>query len=160
MPGFYEHDETDAMIPYEDDDNDELENLEVLTTTTHTATTSVPNADINNAVSSNATVQVKPYITGDAVSSRAESEDSSKVNTSKETHECPVCEKTLETDNKGLNSHIDFCLSRGAIWEAQAEARSPAPKHKPKSWQWGNLGKGQGEKLDSTRNTGKRKAMG
>lgn len=157
MPGFHEHDETDAMIPDEDDDNDELENLEVLTTTTHTTTTPAPNADINNTGSINATVQVKPYPTGEAASSRVEWED--KVNTSKETHECPVCGKTLETDNKGLNSHIDFCLSRGAIWKAQAEARSPAPKPKPKSWQWGNLGKGQGEKLDSTRNTGKRKAM-
>jgi len=144
MPGFYEDDETEAMIPEEEDNNDELENLEVLTTTTHPTTASAPNANMNNAVSSNATVQVKPYITGEAASSCAESEDSSKVDTSKETHECPVCEKTLETDNKGLNSHIDFCLSRGAIWKAQAEARSPALKHKPTSWQWGNLKKRSG----------------
>jgi len=154
MPGFYGHDET---IPDEDDDNDELENFEMLTATTHPTPTKAPNADINNAVSSDATVEVKPYITGEAASSRADLEGSSKVNTSKETHECPVCEKTLETDNKGLNSHIDFCLSRGVIWKAQAEARSFALKPKPKSWQWGNLGKGQGEKLDSTRNTSKQK---
>ncbi|KIK09972.1 hypothetical protein K443DRAFT_306573 [Laccaria amethystina LaAM-08-1] len=155
MPVFYGDDET----PDEDEDEDELENLEMLTTTTHRTRTLASNADINTAVSSNATVEVKPYITGEAASSRAELEDSSEVDESKETHECPVCEKTLETDNKGLNSHIDFCLSRGAIWKAQAEARSPALKHKPTSWQWGNLKKGQGEKLDSTRNTGKRKAM-
>ncbi|KAF6760313.1 DNA polymerase kappa [Ephemerocybe angulata] len=35
--------------------------------------------------------------------------------------ECPICQKKLETDNQGLNAHIDFCLSRGAIWDAQAE---------------------------------------
>lgn len=39
--------------------------------------------------------------------------------------QCPICGRTLETDNQGLNSHIDFCLSRGAIMEAQAKATSP-----------------------------------
>ncbi|KAJ3556244.1 hypothetical protein NM688_g2131 [Phlebia brevispora] len=41
---------------------------------------------------------------------------------------CPICSKTMETDNRGLNEHIDFCLSKGAIREAQAMAstrRSP-----------------------------------
>lgn len=33
------------------------------------------------------------------------------------THTCPVCTKTMETDNRGLNAHIDFCLSKGAIGE-------------------------------------------
>lgn len=32
---------------------------------------------------------------------------------------CPICSKVLETDNRGLNEHIDFCLSKGAIREAQ-----------------------------------------
>jgi DNA polymerase kappa len=45
---------------------------------------------------------------------------------------CPVCSKTLETDNQGLNTHIDFCLSRGAIKEAHAEAAS-AVKSKNKT---------------------------
>ncbi|KAF8348380.1 DNA/RNA polymerase [Amanita rubescens] len=35
---------------------------------------------------------------------------------------CPVCDKTILTDNEGLNAHIDFCLSRSAIREAQAES--------------------------------------
>ena len=38
------------------------------------------------------------------------------------THICPICSKTLQTDNRGLNAHIDFCLSKGAIREAQATA--------------------------------------
>ena len=42
-----------------------------------------------------------------------------------EHHTCPVCSKTLKTDNQGFNAHIDFCLSKGAILEAQAEASSP-----------------------------------
>lgn len=39
-----------------------------------------------------------------------------------ESHTCPVCSKTMQTDNSGLNAHIDFCLSKGAIREAQAMA--------------------------------------
>ncbi|EFI28154.1 DNA polymerase IV [Coprinopsis cinerea okayama7 len=35
--------------------------------------------------------------------------------------ECPICGRKLRTDNQGLNSHIDFCLSRDAIWDAQTE---------------------------------------
>ncbi|KAI5123920.1 hypothetical protein M0805_006338 [Coniferiporia weirii] len=35
---------------------------------------------------------------------------------------CPICSRELETDNTGLNAHIDFCLSRGAIIEATSAA--------------------------------------
>lgn len=42
-----------------------------------------------------------------------------------EHHVCPICNKQLKTDNQRLNAHVDFCLSRGAILEAQAEASSP-----------------------------------
>ncbi|KAG1746290.1 IMS-domain-containing protein [Suillus occidentalis] len=44
--------------------------------------------------------------------------------------DCPICRKLLETDNKGLNAHIDFCLSRNVIMEAQAEAQSTTMKPK------------------------------
>lgn len=63
---------------------------------------------------------------------------------------CPVCSQSLQTDdNRELNAHIDFCLSRGAIEEAKdlgpketkAKAQSQAdawswfldPKAKPRS---------------------------
>ena len=35
---------------------------------------------------------------------------------------CPVCSRTLVTDNQGLNEHIDFCLSRDAIRMARSLA--------------------------------------
>jgi len=35
---------------------------------------------------------------------------------------CPVCSRTLVTDNQGLNEHIDFCLSRDVIREARSSA--------------------------------------
>lgn len=42
----------------------------------------------------------------------------------KTVHVCPICSRTLATDNHGLNAHIDFCLSRGAIEEARAQTTS------------------------------------
>ncbi|KAG1731472.1 IMS-domain-containing protein [Suillus paluster] len=50
--------------------------------------------------------------------------------------ECPICGKLLDTDNKGLNAHIDFCLSRDVIMEAQTEAQSAVkePKDLVLSW--------------------------
>ena len=59
--------------------------------------------------------------------------------------ECPICLKILETDNQGLNEHIDFCLSKQAIKEAQTASLKPSssgnssaergrkPGHKPSS---------------------------
>ncbi|KIY74363.1 IMS-domain-containing protein [Cylindrobasidium torrendii FP15055 ss-10] len=49
--------------------------------------------------------------------------------------ECPICGKTMEVDNQGLNDHIDFCLSRDVILQAQTEASvegRPASKRKNK----------------------------
>ncbi|KAL5523748.1 hypothetical protein ACEPAG_7921 [Sanghuangporus baumii] len=37
---------------------------------------------------------------------------------------CPVCSRSLETDNAGLNEHLDFCLSRSTIMEASSSAVS------------------------------------
>lgn len=68
---------------------------------------------------------------------------------------CPICNK-IETTNRGLNEHIDFCLSRGAIREAQAvvdagdtnvhvgkdRKNSGGPSHKPPS----SKGKQNGKK--------------
>lgn len=54
-----------------------------------------------------------------------------------EEQSCPLCGRVLHTDNHGLNAHIDFCLSRSAIMEVQAEtnrlsiAKVPVGRHKP-----------------------------
>ncbi|KAJ7132790.1 IMS-domain-containing protein [Mycena crocata] len=39
---------------------------------------------------------------------------------------CPVCGQTAATENDAFNTHLDSCLSREAIREAQAEATLPA----------------------------------
>ncbi|KAH6913891.1 DNA polymerase kappa [Coprinopsis sp. MPI-PUGE-AT-0042] len=43
---------------------------------------------------------------------------------------CPICSKKIQTTNQGLNEHIDFCLSRGAIREAQASVDTSVPAKK------------------------------
>jgi DNA polymerase kappa len=58
------------------------------------------------------------------------------------TLECPVCGKLLKTNNQALNSHIDFCLSRGAIMDAQANAKAKSPKKGFKSWEKKNAKSG------------------
>ena len=44
------------------------------------------------------------------------------------TQTCPICSKTIVTDNDGLNAHIDFCLSKEAIREAQATQVGTVPR--------------------------------
>ncbi|CDO69221.1 hypothetical protein BN946_scf185042.g123 [Trametes cinnabarina] len=53
-----------------------------------------------------------------SASSSRVTEDGSEASSS--ALECPICSRLLETDNDGLNAHVDFCLSKQAIKEAQA----------------------------------------
>jgi len=60
------------------------------------------------------------------------------------TQTCPICSRTLVTDNQGLNAHIDFCLSRGAIQEAQGGSdatTTPQKAHAIKA-SWATTGNG------------------
>jgi DNA polymerase kappa len=72
-----------------------------------------------------------------------------------ESLDCPVCNQKIQTTNQGLNEHIDYCLSRSAIREAQAVAnagcstptkggrkdKSGSPSHKPPSSKGKQAGK-------------------
>ncbi|KAF8578024.1 IMS-domain-containing protein [Ramaria rubella] len=52
---------------------------------------------------------------------KSKSKRTSAVSTSMEEQQtCPICAKEFNTDNAGLNEHIDFCLSKGAIFAATA----------------------------------------
>ncbi|KAE9411202.1 DNA/RNA polymerase [Gymnopus androsaceus JB14] len=62
-----------------------------------------------------------------------------KKRSTAESQACPVCDKVLETkDNQELNAHIDFCLSRGAIDEAQGASKETKAKAKSQAdaWSW------------------------
>ena len=61
---------------------------------------------------------------------RQNEEEKEEEGEEKEDHVCPICSKTLQTDNAGLNAHVDYCLSRAAIFEATA---SSSTKQKPSS---------------------------
>jgi len=64
---------------------------------------------------------------------------------SDEQHVCPICSKTLQTDNAGLNAHVDWCLSRSAILEASASGSPNATQQ---------VKKGGGAKKSALSNTG------
>lgn len=102
MPGFHEHREDDL----EDSRYEELPEDDALAPgpSAHSKPSSrvKPTSLQTNKPSSTKTPNPEPKIMGEL--------------------ECPICNKVWETDNEGLNSHVDFCLSRGAIWKAQGEA--------------------------------------
>jgi DNA polymerase kappa len=50
-----------------------------------------------------------------------------------EEHTCPICGKVMQVTNQSLNDHIDYCLSRSVIRQAQAEASSHGQQEKPRS---------------------------
>jgi DNA polymerase kappa len=105
-----------------------------------TSTPNVPASTLADSLTS-----TKPHSTGHASLSSAPlftptsrisqrppkrvNEDSDSQHGSSETSTCPVCGKALKIDNQGFNAHVDFCLSRGAIWEAQAQAGSPVKRN-------------------------------
>lgn len=142
MPGFHEHDERDNPMSQADVDDDEIPGVMARTSPTNPA--SGPDRLISsNSAKSRAPEAVPPappelrpqpsiklHSTMLPVLSDRSVE---KPNTTPvaESHDCPVCGKTLATDNQGINSHIDFCLSREAIREAQVEASSPVERPRP-----------------------------
>ncbi|KAF8813855.1 DNA/RNA polymerase [Phlegmacium glaucopus] len=122
MPGFHEDDEADLGM--EDDEPEEIIEQDV---------------PISRPVST--AHRPPPFVSDDQASSSKQPPtgpreihdiDMRKPLSKRETatHNCPVCSKTLETDNEGLNAHIDFCLSRGAIMEAQVEASQSSKSSK------------------------------
>lgn len=136
MPGFHEHDETDNKM--EDDDLEVEEIIDLTELSDHVVSfdespTSRPGRPPHStsnahASSSKSETPTKRRRNSEAApSSRKAGHETPKSRLIPETHECPVCSKTLETDNHGLNTHVDFCLSRGAIMEAQVEASRSKP---------------------------------
>ena len=120
MPGFHEDDETDLGM--EDDEANEIEH-DVLISRPVSAVNRLPTSVGNGqASSSKQPLPMGPHEIHEMDMWRP------VLKRETGTHDCPVCGKTLETDNEGLNAHIDFCLSRGAIMEAQVEASQSSTK--------------------------------
>jgi len=156
MPGFHEHDETDNRIEDDDLEVDEIVNLTELADhgvdQPPTSRSGRPPHSTTNAQASSSkseTLAMRRRNSEATPSSKKAEHETLKSGLEPETHECPICSKTLETDNDGLNTHVDFCLSRGAIMEAQVEASRTKPikpesktfKGWPKPPELGNNGK-------------------
>lgn len=117
MPGFHELDDTDHDMNANEGDLDE--NVEPL------FRSRPPVSEPARSSQEPVRISIKPRSTI--------TRPSSSSSTAKVPQDCPICGKTLTTDNKGFNDHIDFCLSRGIISQVQAEASvGTSSKPKPK----------------------------
>ena len=142
MPGYEEQDEIEYGVDCDEDDGDEVIDITDLrkqnTYQKPVSGAHRPPNSAGNAAASSSKIQppVKPRrnsIAGDLLV-KSEGMKPAVVEHA-EVHQCPVCGKTLETDNQGLNTHVDFCLSRGAILEAQvAASHAPAAPKKFTGW--------------------------
>ncbi|TFK26499.1 DNA/RNA polymerase [Coprinopsis marcescibilis] len=135
MPGYHEHNEEEAPFSQpEVEDNDEFEEesfiLDEGKAISRRNRSNIDSKRPRPPVSAPAGSQPQPPHSPikDIGQNRSKStgpslSTMSQVNprAAAELLECPICGKKLETDNQGLNTHIDFCLSRGAIWDAQGE---------------------------------------
>lgn len=121
MPGFHEDDETDLGM--EDDEPDEIIEQNVSISRPVSVVHRPPPSVSNDQASSS---KQPPHRGRREIHEIDTRKPLSKRETA--THDCPVCGRTLETDNEGLNAHVDFCLSRGAIMEAQVEASQSSKK--------------------------------
>ncbi|PBK73871.1 DNA/RNA polymerase [Armillaria solidipes] len=115
MPGFHELDDTDNDMNANEGDLDE--NVEPL------FRSRPPVSEPARSSQDPVRISIKPR--------SSITRPSSSSSTAKVPQDCPICGKTLTTDNKGFNDHIDFCLSRGIISQVQAEA-SVGTSSKPK----------------------------
>ncbi|KAG6831836.1 hypothetical protein H0H87_003755 [Tephrocybe sp. NHM501043] len=138
MPGFLEMDEGDhAIYELEDnfvkgsqanvDDTGHVQNSLPPTRIPGVTTTQILHQFAPTPGTSTATINRPSTIKLHSSGRKFESNPDrlQKASNIEEVHDCPVCERSLQTDNQGLNAHIDFCLSRGAIRQAHAEATSP-----------------------------------
>ena len=131
MPGYHEEDESDLKMDDFDvdiDDDDGIVEIE-----SRTGSSRRPPHSKGNAKPSSSTALSH----SDAVKKVSRLDTPSPKKKAHQTHTCPICNKTLETDNDGLNSHVDFCLSRGAIMQAQVEASKSTNTTQPaqyKGW--------------------------
>ncbi|KAF8160747.1 hypothetical protein B0H34DRAFT_350409 [Crassisporium funariophilum] len=141
MPGFHEHDEADfGMEPDDDDEIIEItDGPEERPDQRPGPAMKRPPHSTSNAQASSSQLQAptRPRSNSEAVHPGRKQEVEAPTPVSKrkiEMLECPICGKHLETDNEGLNTHVDFCLSRKAIMEAQVQTHSLKAEAKYTGW--------------------------
>ncbi|KII92789.1 hypothetical protein PLICRDRAFT_51133 [Plicaturopsis crispa FD-325 SS-3] len=126
MPGFHELDEEAEgnMLPYVEDEADAGEGLP----TGASSSISHPPGPAAGPSKPHSAGPSKPASAGQSKPSSADPSKPRSTDTSiprsaatpPPTQTCPLCSRAIEGDNSALNTHIDFCLSRGAIMAASA----------------------------------------
>jgi DNA polymerase kappa len=124
MPGLLENEDDDGELDQMQLDGDSIH--EDAPDTTIQLKPRPPNSVPALAFGPPPTKSIKPHSSGPKSAKSSKSAAVSNL----EDHECPICGKTVRTDNQGLNTHIDFCLSRGVIRQAHAEATQNSDKRK------------------------------
>ena len=126
MPGFYENEEAERPLDADDPEDSAPREQRGASRPPKSAPSSSAARNPGSVAgpsSSRATSHPPNLASGSAKRKRPRSPDPGEdhVTGTDEVRDqtCPICSKVLETDNRGLNEHIDFCLSKGAIREAQ-----------------------------------------
>ncbi|KAL6310385.1 DNA/RNA polymerase [Sparassis latifolia] len=127
MPGYHEHEEDDEVILLDSvtcNEAHDINKQRVRPPHSAPASTSATRWKAAKPVSTaSATPRDRHHNPAKAArssSSRPSNRPASIPNNGVHAQMCPVCNKTIETDNQGFNAHIDFCLSKDVIMEAQA----------------------------------------
>ncbi|KAF8894098.1 hypothetical protein BD779DRAFT_1435288 [Infundibulicybe gibba] len=132
MPGFHEDDETDDMSQKHLDepmvDEDYLSVKPISSQAPH-----ITRQKPSSLNSSNASIPKLEKASNSSVSSsrRTPLPGDQRI-ASAESLECPICGRTLITNNDGFNTHLDFCLSRQEIMKTQAESNNLVRRNTPK----------------------------
>lgn len=122
MPGFYEEDESEEGRGFNVPDDEEISH-----DSNPRPCEQRPRPPVSAPGPSRTTQSDSMFPTTRSKPISARQEDRARY------QECPICKKKLKTDNKGLNAHIDFCLSKSVIMEAQSAAQSD-PKDVVLTW--------------------------
>jgi len=157
MPGFHEHDEND-LSPDGNEDNEDSSAVGHLAQELAVPPVLDPGTKGETNVGAGPlTTQIrsKPFSSSTTSKFQDNGEETTLLSaiSDRSSQTCPICSKTLETDNHGINAHIDYCLSRDAIRIAHAEVASPlkpARSRRPDNQNAGSCLKGFG-KLQSHR---------
>lgn len=128
MPNYYEMDEETDLPELEDDDS--MQERGKIPLAEHSKSRPPKPPSSKKAISPSIPHYKDPIYSESHEDSGAQGvatrlDPMASSSTSIEHHDCPICGKHMATDNQGLNAHIDFCLSKGAILAAQAVASSP-----------------------------------
>jgi DNA polymerase kappa len=129
MPGFHEHDENDVGIDQasaEIDGDSDHDAATFLVPMSGEGLISPPRRPPHSAPVRAPLGASSSALTGPHTSTKPRSTNQTRTlpfpPDGTESNTCPICDKVMKLDNQAFNAHVDFCLSRETIREAQSQA--------------------------------------